>query len=88
MVESDVQDRLYPRLCFHREAGLFLHSWMASLRVEQLDSGTVPMIVPYLKAHATFLREELRADTNCGWGGMRCSRYLTQCTGPTATSVP
>ena len=57
-----------PTLCFNRAAGPFLTGWMANVRAEQMDSGAVPMIVPYLKAYATFLRDELGADTSCGWG--------------------
>ena len=36
-----------PTLCFNRNANAFLSSWMDNLRVEQLDNGAVPMIVPY-----------------------------------------
>lgn len=57
-----------PTLCFNRAAGPFLTGWMANARAEQMDSGAVPMIVPYLKAYATFLRDELGADTSWGWG--------------------
>lgn len=57
-----------PTLCFNREASSFLESWMASVRAEQMENGEIPMIVPYLKAYATFLRDNLDADTSCGWG--------------------
>lgn len=57
-----------PTLCFNREADAFLTSWMANVRADQLDNGAVPMIVPYLKAYATFLKDNLNADTSCGWG--------------------
>lgn len=57
-----------PTLCFNRAAGPFLTGWMNNVRAEQLESGAVPMIVPYLKAYATFLRDQLGADTSCGWG--------------------
>lgn len=57
-----------PTMCFNRAAGPFLSSWMDNVRAEQLGSGAIPMIVPYLKAYATFLRDELGADTSCGWG--------------------
>lgn len=57
-----------PTLCFRRDADAFLTSWMASVRADQLESGAVPMIVPYLKAYRTFLKENLGTDTSCGWG--------------------
>lgn len=57
-----------PTLCFNREADAFLSSWLDNLRAEQLPDGAVPMIVPYLKAYATFLRDNLGSDTSCGWG--------------------
>ncbi len=57
-----------PTLCFNRDADAFLSAWMDSLRAEQLPDGAVPMIVPYLKAYATFLRDNLGTDTSCGWG--------------------
>ena len=57
-----------PTLCFNRDANAFLSAWMDSVRAEQMPDGAVPMIVPYLKAYATFLRDNLGADTSCGWG--------------------
>ena len=57
-----------PTLCFNRDADAFLSSWLDNLRSEQLSDGAVPMIVPYLKAYATFLRDNLGSDTSCGWG--------------------
>lgn len=57
-----------PTLCFNRDADAFLSSWMDNVRAEQLADGAVPMIVPYLKAYATFLRDNLGSDTSCGWG--------------------
>lgn len=57
-----------PTLCFNRSADAFLTAWMDNLRAEQLPDGAVPMIVPYLKAYATFLRDNLGTDTSCGWG--------------------
>ena len=57
-----------PTLCFNREADAFLNSWLDNVRAEQLPDGAVPMIVPYLRAYATFLRDNLGADTSCGWG--------------------
>ena len=57
-----------PTLCFNRSADAFLTAWMNNVRAEQMESGAIPMIVPYLKAYATFLRDGLGADTSCGWG--------------------
>ena len=57
-----------PTMCFNSEADAFLTSWLANLRAEQLKSGAVPMIVPYLKAYATFIKDNLGTDTSCGWG--------------------
>lgn len=57
-----------PTLCFNRNADAFLNSWMQNLRAEQLTNGAVPMIIPYLKAYSTFIRENLGTDTSCGWG--------------------
>lgn len=57
-----------PTLCFNRNADAFLSSWMANVRADQLENGAVPMIVPYLKAYATFLKGNLGTDTSCGWG--------------------
>ena len=57
-----------PTLCFKRNADAFLTGWMANVRAEQMEHGEIPMIVPYLKAYATFLRDNLNADTSCGWG--------------------
>lgn len=57
-----------PTMCFVRDAHAFLRSWLRSLRAEQLPSGAVPMIVPYLKAYRTFLKEQLGSDTSSGWG--------------------
>ena len=57
-----------PTLCFNRNADAFLTSWLDNLRAEQMAGGEVPMIVPYLKAYATFLRDNLGTDTSCGWG--------------------
>ena len=57
-----------PTLCFNRDANAFLSSWMDNVRAEQMADGAVPMIVPYLKAYATFLRDNLGTDTSCGWG--------------------
>ena len=57
-----------PTLCFNRDANAFLSAWMDSVRAEQMADGAVPMIVPYLKAYATFLRDNLGTDTSCGWG--------------------
>lgn len=57
-----------PTLCFNRDANAFLRAWMESVRAEQLASGAVPMIVPYLKAYETFIKGNLGSDTSCGWG--------------------
>lgn len=57
-----------PTLCFNRSADAFLTSWLDNVRAEQMSDGAVPMIVPYLKAYATFLRDNLGTDTSCGWG--------------------
>lgn len=57
-----------PTMCFNTEADAFLSSWMDNVRAEQMEDGAIPMIVPYLKAYATFLRDNLGADTSCGWG--------------------
>ncbi|MBQ1490683.1 MAG: hypothetical protein IIZ39_01880, partial [Blautia sp.] len=57
-----------PTLCFNRHANAFLSAWMENVRAEQMENGAVPMIVPYLKAYATFLRDNLGTDTSCGWG--------------------
>ncbi|MBP3900655.1 MAG: family 78 glycoside hydrolase catalytic domain, partial [Blautia sp.] len=57
-----------PTLCFNRSADAFLTSWLDNVRAEQMKDGAVPMIVPYLKAYATFLRDNLGTDTSCGWG--------------------
>ena len=57
-----------PTMCFLRGAHAFLRSWLRSLRAEQLPSGAVPMVVPYLKAYRTFLKEQLGSDTSSGWG--------------------
>lgn len=45
-----------PTMCFNSDADAFLASWMDNMRAEQLESGAIPMIVPYLKAYATFLK--------------------------------
>ena len=57
-----------PTLCFNRRADAFLESWLDNVRAEQMAGGEIPMIVPYLKAYATFLRDNLGTDTSCGWG--------------------
>lgn len=57
-----------PTMCFLRGAHAFLRSWLRSLRAEQLATGAVPMIVPYLKAYRTFLKDQLGSDTSSGWG--------------------
>ena len=57
-----------PTLCFNRMADPFLTSWMDNVRAEQMENGAIPMIVPYLKAYATFLKNNLGTDTSCGWG--------------------
>lgn len=57
-----------PTMCFNRDADTFLSAWMDSLRAEQLESGAVPMIVPYLKAYEQFIKGNLGSDTSCGWG--------------------
>ena len=57
-----------PTMCFLRGAHAFLRSWLRSLRAEQLTTGAVPMIVPYLKAYRTFLKDQLGSDTSSGWG--------------------
>lgn len=57
-----------PTLCFNRDADAFLSAWMDNVRAEQMADGAVPMIVPYLRAYATFLRDNLGTDTSCGWG--------------------
>lgn len=57
-----------PTLCFQRNADAFLTSWMANVRADQLQTGAIPMIVPYLKAYSTFLKDNLGTDTSCGWG--------------------
>ena len=57
-----------PTLCFNRRADAFLTSWLDNVRAEQMENGAIPMIVPYLKAYATFLKGNLGTDTSCGWG--------------------
>ncbi len=57
-----------PTMCFNSDADAFLASWMDNMRAEQLESGAIPMIVPYLKAYATFLKNDIGSDTSCGWG--------------------
>ncbi len=57
-----------PTLCFNRGADAFLTSWLDNVRAEQMENGAVPMIVPYLKAYATFIKNNLGTDTSCGWG--------------------
>ncbi|MBO7710950.1 MAG: family 78 glycoside hydrolase catalytic domain [Lachnospiraceae bacterium] len=57
-----------PTFCFLRNADAFLTSWMANVRAEQMAGGEIPMIVPYLKAYATFLKRNLGSDTSSGWG--------------------
>ncbi|MBQ7372678.1 MAG: family 78 glycoside hydrolase catalytic domain [Blautia sp.] len=57
-----------PTLCFNRGADAFLTSWMDNVRAEQLETGAIPMIVPYLKGYETFIKGNLGTDTSCGWG--------------------
>lgn len=57
-----------PTMCFNRNADAFLSSWMNNVRLEQFDSGAIPMIVPYLNAHANFAHFLFKTDTSCGWG--------------------
>lgn len=57
-----------PTLCFNRNADAFLSSWMDNVRLEQLENGAIPMIVPYFTAYSKFLRSALGSDTSCGWG--------------------
>jgi alpha-L-rhamnosidase len=55
-------------MCFNRNAASFLESWMTNVRAEQMKHGEIPMIVPYLKAYSTFLKDHFGSDTSCGWG--------------------
>lgn len=41
---------------------------MENVRKDQLEDGAVPIVVPYLKAYATFVRGLTGSDTSCGWG--------------------
>lgn len=44
-----------PTLCFNRDAGAFLTSWLRNLRADQLEDGAVPDVVPNLIAYQKFL---------------------------------
>ena len=57
-----------PTMTMLSSADAHLRSWMRSLRAEQLPSGAVPMIVPYLTAYRQFLSESLGSHTSSGWG--------------------
>lgn len=57
-----------PTLCFNQKAGAFLTRWMANVRVDQLENGAIPIIVPYLESYQAFARTTLGTDTSCGWG--------------------
>ena len=57
-----------PTMCFNRKADAFLTSWMANVRADQLDSGAVPDIVPFLKAYEIFMMAGQGSVTSCGWG--------------------
>lgn len=57
-----------PTMCFNRNADAFLTKWMENVRKDQLDDGAVPMVVPYLKAYASFVKGLTGSDTSCGWG--------------------
>lgn len=57
-----------PTMCLNRNADAFLSSWLDNVRAEQMTDGAVPMIVPYLKAYRTFIKQNIGSDTSCGWG--------------------
>ena len=57
-----------PTLCFNRDAGAFLTSWLRNLRADQLEDGAVPDVVPNLIAYQKFLTASFGSQTSCGWG--------------------
>lgn len=57
-----------PTMCFNRDAHAFLTSWVQNIRVEQLEDGAIPVIVPYLPAYKKFIKNLTGFETSCGWG--------------------
>lgn len=57
-----------PTLTFNRSANAFLTAWMQNVRVDQLEDGAIPDIVPDLPAYKKFLTEAFGFEMSCGWG--------------------
>lgn len=57
-----------PTLTTLSDADAHLRSWMRSLRADQLPSGAVPMVVPYIAAYREFLSQSFGSHTSSGWG--------------------
>lgn len=57
-----------PTMCFNTKSHAFLRSWLNNLRMDQLEDGAVPVVVPYLKAYKMFIKGMTGYETSCGWG--------------------
>lgn len=50
-----------------RDTEAFLSKWMHSMRADQLPTGEIPMVVPYIKAYL-HIKDLCGSDSSCGWG--------------------
>lgn len=56
-----------PTLLLNRDGNAFLTRWMKFLREDQGENGSVPSVVPYLKAYQAVM-QLFGTETSCGWG--------------------
>lgn len=56
-----------PTAMFNQNLNAFLTRWLRNVKVDQLEDGQVPMLVPYTKAYRESIGKYL-SHTSAGWG--------------------
>lgn len=56
-----------PTACFNMDSHAFLSGWLRNVRLEQLEDGQVPSVVPFSNGFKKFL-EGLYGPSSAGWG--------------------
>ena len=57
-----------PTAAFNMDTRAFLRSWMRNLKIDQLDDGRVPIVVPFTPIYRDTVCEHLGSCCSTGWG--------------------
>ena len=54
--------------CVNQDCRTFFKKWLRNLRLEQFDSGLVPIVIPYIRAYEALQEKSFGTHTSAGWG--------------------